>query len=278
MCALPHFLLSTLICAAASAQPKDAASDDIGPPTAYPVKEIIHLEPQEPKDPVLENLRLIQEQNAQLAEQIRALEKRLDERTEPEHKRLFEIGTGFAFRQGDVGRFVLEANLAWINATLILPGGWGVGLGPTIEAWRFRFRPFAVGLLWYFDRHHPLVVRAIPRDWDFLVSTAADFLVWRGLQVRFQVFWTFPNPGDVMDFASKRAAGHWDEFREDIDRNSWEASHADDAEDANVAWERSKDDVEDFASDLRDDGSIFNEAYKRAGKLPYFLIGIRWEF
>lgn len=221
----------------------------------------------------LSQLDRIECQNKALSAEVAHLRLKLD--APPERKIGFGLGLA---AQGERSGLMLEGNLQFLFGCYMVGYGGCVGFTPTINVWRLSIRPAGVGLMFYHDGADPLTVRYIPRDWDVVWTTSGDLDLVGKLRLRVQLTWFFPNPGAVFGYAGDRIDAHVNEYDRKVREDYERAKDIRSEEEADAWRDDVKNDYREFRANLREDGDIPGEAYKKAWKTPWIIIGLRYEF
>lgn len=270
----PTTFVALLLCAPAKAEaeeapytvitatPVEGADPDAGPP-----------KPDCSKPEQLEQLDRIECQNKAMAAEIKSLRMRLDEKVE----RKVGFGAGLAM-QGPRSELMLEGNLQFLFGCYVPGHGGCLGFVPTINVWRLSIRPSGIGIMSYHDDAAPLSVRYIPRDWDVVWTTSGDLDIVGKLRLRVQFTWFFPNPGAVLGYSRDRVEEDVNDYHRKL-REDYERAKDVRTEEEAEAWRDDvKKDYDEFRGKLREDSDIPGDAYKKAWKTPWVIIGLRYEF
>ncbi|MFA6603345.1 MAG: hypothetical protein WCT10_00720 [Patescibacteria group bacterium] len=202
----------------------------------------------------------LQSQNAELIERIEKLDEkitRLESKTSHETVGVgIGIASGLKNAQGE-HRLVLEANLRYFYACLYAQNGVCGGVSTNLHLWNVRLRWFGIGLMYYgnYGIDRALSVPEFERKFDLMLTSGLDWRVWEGLELRAQAAWFIPSPKPVYNKAKERIEQAAEEFDIYDSDSRAAARHA-----PSDAWD------------------IVTEAYKRAFRSPYLIIGARWEF
>ncbi len=220
-------------------------------PAAY--REIIASPaelPPPPEEAPLPPLRLtIVDEDARrrltdLEKQVKDLRERVGDVEEEQRHRTFGAGPDLLvpLRAGRT-RFGAEANLRYFFGCYYLNAGGCLGVNAIVEVWRFRLHWIGAGV--FVNQGEPLTAPELPRNWDLMFTSGADCRVWRGLELRAQVNWFFPNPGGAYQAAEKRIRRGIRELDLRAPKDAW---------------------------------GIVADAYTSAARSPHLSLGARWEF
>jgi len=199
-------------------------------------------------------------QNEEMARRLKKLEEkveRLEDNTSHE-----TLGFGLGLASGLKGakgeyRLVMEANLRYVYACLYAKTGFCGGLAANLRIWDIQIHWIGAGVMYYGDYGDKgaLSVPEFGRSMDLMLTSGLDWRVWEGLEIRAQVAWFIPPPGPIYEKAKERIEQAVDEI---------------DLKDPN----RRKPDTKA----PKDAWGIVTDAYSRAFRSPYLVIGARWEF
>jgi len=199
----------------------------------------------------------LEKQNRELLERLKKLDAKVEDlKDQTDHETLgFGLGLASGLKEAK-GRYhlVVDANLRYIFGCLYAQNRFGIGLTAQIRLWKVQLRWLGVGVM-YYDDVPALSVPEFGRSLDLMLTSGLDWRVWEGLEIRAQVAWFIPPPGPIYDKAWKRIEQAADEVDiKDLNRRKV------DKKAPGEAWD------------------IVTDAYKRAIRSPYLIIGLRWEF
>ncbi len=179
-----------------------------------------------------------------LEKQVKDLKERVGDVEEEQRHRTFGIGPDLLVPVRR-GRTLLgaEANLRYFYGCYYLNAGGCLGVNATVEVWRFKLRWLGAGV--FVNQGEPLTAPELPRNWDIMLTSGVDCRVWRGLELRAQADWFFPNPGGAYQAAAKRIRRGIRELDLKAPKDAW---------------------------------GIVVDAYTQAARSPYLSLGVRWEF
>ena len=163
------------------------------------------------------------------------------------------IASGLKEAKGEY-RFVMEANLRYVFACLYARNGVCGGLAANLRIWDIQLHWIGVGVMYYggYGDDRALSVPEFGRKLDLMLTSGLDWRIWNGLEIRAQVAWFIPPPGPIYDKAKER-------IERAVDEVSVE-NPIPDKKAPKEAWD------------------IVVDAYERAFRSPYLVIGVRWEF
>lgn len=170
-----------------------------------------------------ERLESLEERNRRLTKRVNELELRATELEEATAHQTFGIGMGMGMPSDwrYSPHFAMELNLRYLWGYYYQGAGGGLGLNTLLEIWRLKFRWLGLGVFW--GDGEEFSAGEVNRGWDIMLRSALDIRVWRGLELRAEVQWFFPNPGAVFRYAGNAA----DEAHEagdnprEIGRSAW---------------------------------------------------------
>lgn len=199
----------------------------------------------------------LEKQNRELLERLKKLDAKVEDlKDQTDHETLgFGLGLASGLKEAK-GRYflVVDANLRYIFGCIYAQNRFGVGLTAQMRLWDVELRWLGIGVM-YYDDVPALSVPEFGRSLDLMLTSGFDWRVWKGLEIRAQVAWFIPPPGPIYDKAWKRIEQAADEVdikypnKRKVDKKAPEE-----------AWD------------------IVTDAYSRAIRSPYLIIGVRWEF
>lgn len=214
---------------------------------AIPQLSIAHPPRERPWSQEEERLDELEQRNRRLTKRVSELEGRATELEEATAHQTFGIGMGMGMPSDwrYSPHFALEANLHYLFGYYYQGAGGGLGLNTLLEVWRLKFRALGLGVFW--GGGEEFSIAEVKRSWDIMLRSGLDIRIWRGLELRAEVQWFFPNPGAVFRYAEHVAREDYEEgdSAREIGRTSW---------------------------------STLRESYWDVLWTPVVYMGVRWEF